>query len=235
MKPDMMQWINMALPWIFLVLTIVKAWTKWLAPKFKDTSVGAVVVEWVDAIWVALLVVLPVRAFVVQAFKIPSASMEDTLLTGDYLLVNKFQYGTSFFQKTPRYLQWKKPQRGDIIVFVYPKDPSQDYIKRCVAIPGDVLEVRSKELYINGMKQSESFVKHVDPFILPPGEARDFQGPVTIKPGHYFMMGDNRDNSYDSRFWGQLDERLIKGKAWIIYWHSVNFIPNFRRMFKIIR
>jgi signal peptidase I len=234
MKPSLMQWINVALPWIFLALTVVKAWSKWLAPKFKETAAGAVVIEWVDAIWVALLVVLPLRAFVVQAFTIPSASMEDTLLTGDYLLVNKFQYGTSLFQKTPRYLQLKKPQRGDIIVFAFPKDPSQDYIKRCVALPGDVLEVRAKELYINGAKQTESYVKHIDPGTLPPEEVRDFFGPVTIQAGHYFMMGDNRDNSLDSRFWGPLDERMIRGKAWIIYWHSVNFVPNFKRMFTVI-
>ncbi len=232
--PDMMQWINQALPWLFLVLTIVKAWGKWGAPKFKETVLGAPTMEWVDALWVALLVVLPVKTFVVQAFKIPSASMEDTLLIGDYLLVNKFEYGYSILNKTPRYLAWRKPQRGDIVVFAYPGDTRIDYIKRCIGVPGDVVEMRAKDLYLNGVKQVEPTIKHIDPYLQPPGMERDTWGPVTVTAGHYFMMGDNRDNSADSRYWGQLDEKLIRGKAWLIYWHSNNFHPDLSRMFRMI-
>lgn len=231
---DLMQWINTALPWIFVILTVFKAVVKWGLPAFRTTSFGAGVMESVDALWVALLVVLPVKAFVVQAFKIPSASMEDTLQIGDYLLVNKFEYGFSLFNKTPRYLAIRKPKHGDILVFAYPNDTRVDYIKRCIGVPGDVIEVRAKDLYVNGVKQEESYVKHVFPDMLPPDTPRDFYGPVTVAPGHYFMMGDNRDNSMDSRFWGQLDEKLIKGRAWIIYWHADNFVPDFRRMFRVI-
>jgi len=231
---DVMQWINMALPWLFVILTAFKAGVHWGFPAFKKTSFGAGVMESVDALWVALLVVLPVKAFGGQAFKIPSGSMEDTLLIGDYLLVNKFEYGYSLFNKTPRYLAFKKPQKGDILVFAYPRDPRVDYIKRCVGTPGDVIEVRAKELFVNGQKQDQPYVKHMFPDVLPPGDPRDFYGPVTVQEGHYFMMGDNRDNSQDSRYWGQLDERLIKGRAWFIYWHANNFIPDFRRMFRTI-
>jgi signal peptidase I len=232
---DLMQWINTALPWVFLVLTAFKAFVKWGMPSFRKTSFGAGVMESVDALWVALLVVLPVKACVVQAFKIPSASMENTLLIGDYLLVNKFEYGYSILNKTPRYLAFKKPKKGDILVFAFPKDQRVDYIKRCVGTPGDVIEVRAKDLYVNGVKQEEPYIKHMFPGTLPPEDPRDFYGPVTVQAGNYFMMGDNRDNSMDSRFWGQLDERLIKGRAWLIYWHADNFIPNFRRMFRTIR
>jgi len=233
-QTDLMQWINMALPWIFVILTIFKVVVRWGLPSFRGTSFGAGVMESVDALWVALLVVLPVKAFVVQAFKIPSASMEDTLQIGDYLLVNKFEYGFSIYNRTPRYLAFKKPKKHDILVFAYPNDTRVDYIKRCVGTPGDVIEVKAKDLYVNGVKQEEPYVKHIFPGNLPPEDPRDYFGPVTVAPGHYFMMGDNRDNSMDSRFWGQLDERLIKGRAWVIYWHANNFVPDFSRMFKTI-
>ncbi len=140
---------------------------------------------------------------------------------------------------TERFLEFKKPQRHDIVVFVFPLDHTKDYIKRLIGIPGDVIEEKNKVLYVNGVKQDEPYAIHTAPEVLPRGDYlggnRDNFGPVTVEAGHYFMMGDNRDNSYDSRYWGQLDEKLIKGKAWFIYWHSNNFHPDFSRMFHAVQ
>jgi signal peptidase I len=207
-----------------------------LKPAFKNRPGMKKWVETVDTLWVACLVALVFRVGITQPFKIPSASMEDTLLIGDYILVNKFNYGYSWFNRTDRFLVPGSPKRGDIVVFVYPLDHTKDYIKRCVGLPGDVIEVKEKDLYVNGVKQEESYVRHRDLRTLKRGDfggfERDNYGPVTVAPKHYFMMGDNRDNSADSRMWGQVDERLLKGKAWLIYWHSNDFRPNLRRMFK---
>ncbi|MBI5835620.1 MAG: signal peptidase I [Candidatus Eisenbacteria bacterium] len=161
---------------------------------------------------------------VLQAFRIPSASMEDTLLVGDFLFVNKFLYGAKitvpFTDKLLFQLpRIRDPRHGDVIVFRNPMDPSQDYIKRCEGVPGDVIEMRNKQLYRNGAPVVEGYVHHIYPDTIPREVApRDNFGPFTVRPGHFFMMGDNRDDSQDSRFFGDVDGQLLKGKAIFIYW-----------------
>jgi signal peptidase I len=242
---NIMENLNSILWLAFGVLSVVEAFLRWGIPGYRKNPDNAGMVETIDSFWVAMAVALSLKAVLIQPFTIPSGSMEDTLQVGDYILVNKFAYGYSFLNKTPRFLQFQKPQKGDIVVFVYPVDPSKDFIKRCRGVAGDVLEYKDKVLYVNGIQQIEPFVKHDKPDIEPKGlrefypgdqqpdpngplgdytkSSRDNFGPVTVLPGHYFMMGDNRDNSWDSRYWNQLDEKLIKGKAWLIYWHSVSF------------
>ena len=243
--PNIMDHLNTFLYILAGILTLVEAFLRWGIPSFRKNPANAGLVETLDSLWVAMVVALSLKAVLVQPFTIPSGSMEDTLLIGDYILVKKYEYGYSLLNKTPRFLEFKKPQHGDILVFVYPKDHSLDYIKRCIGLPGDVIEVKNKDLYVNAVKQVEPYIKHIDPNILPRGNYfgwdRDNFGPVTVEAGHYFMMGDNRDNSADSRVWGQLDEKLVKGRAWVIYWHSVHFsdlAESWRmlktRMFKLI-
>jgi signal peptidase I len=230
--------LNTILLLIAVGLTIVEAIIHWGFPKIRQHTAGRIVLEYVDAFWIALLVALTIKTLFIQAYKIPSGSMEPTLLPGDYILVKKYEYGYSLFNETPRFLEFNKPKRGDVIVFVYPRNHSKDYIKRVEGVPGDVLMMKNKILYVNGKRQYEPYVIHTDPNIIPRkndlGWERDNWGPVTVRPNHYFMMGDNRDDSSDSRVWGQLNAKYIKGQAWIIYWHSNNFHPDFSRMFKLI-
>lgn len=180
--------------------------------------------ETIEAIVVAFAIALVIRTFVIQAFKIPSGSMIPTLLIGDHLLVNKFMLGTPVdipFTNIHLFRMpgLRKPQRGDIIVFKYPEDPTRDFIKRVVGVGGDVIESKDKTLFVNGRKLVEQYVQHVDSFIKPASmDGRDNFGPVTVPKGSVFAMGDNRDQSYDSRFWGFVDLSMIKGKAIIIYW-----------------
>ncbi len=230
------------------VLTLVEILLKWVFTSIRQNQGLKGMVETADSLWVAILLALALKAVLLQPFTIPSGSMEDTLLVGDYILVKKYEYGYSVWNSTPRFLQFKKPQNREILVFVYPGDHTKDFVKRCIGIPGDVIEYKKKELYVNGIKQVEPYVKHIDPTYEPPGDyfngKRDNFGPVTVESGHYFMMGDNRDNSMDSRYWGQLDEKLIKGRAWAIYWHSLHFFSLgalwdslkfcFHRMFSVI-
>jgi signal peptidase I len=171
--------------------------------------------EYLEALAVALVLAFVIRTFVVQAFKIPSGSMLDTLLIGDHLLVNKFLYGTHIPFTDTVVMPLEDPKDGDIIVFEYPEDPSKDFIKRIIGAPGDVVEMRDKVVYRNGKKLDEPYVKHTSP--VTQGR-RDNFGPITVPPDKYFVMGDNRDESYDSRFWGFVDKKKIRGKAWIIYW-----------------
>jgi signal peptidase I len=171
--------------------------------------------EYLEALAVALVLAFVIRTFVVQAFKIPSGSMLDTLLIGDHLLVNKFLYGTRIPFTDKVILPIEEPADGDVIVFEFPEDTSKDFIKRIIGAPGDVLEMKDKVVYRNGQKLDEPYVKHTDPNIQA---RRDNFGPITVPPGKYFAMGDNRDESYDSRFWGFVDKDKIHGKAWVIYW-----------------
>jgi len=231
-----MENLNTILYIMAAVLTLVEAVLRWGVPSFRKNPANAGTVETIDSLWVAMIVALSLKAVLVQPFTIPTGSMEDTLLVGDYLLVKKYEYGYSLFNKTPRFLQFKKPDHKDILVFVFPVDHSKDFIKRCIGLPGDVIEYKKKQLYVNGVLQVEPYVKHIDPRMAPPRYEevdRDNFGPVTVEAGHYFMMGDNRDNSLDSRYWGQVDEKLIKGKAWVIYWHSLGF-ENFKERWKIL-
>ena len=184
----------------------------------------SVIRENIEAILIALLIAIVIRTFAVQAFKIPSGSMLETLQIGDHILVNKIVFGTPIdVPFTNINLFWMpgfyKPQRGDIIVFKYPEDPKRDFIKRAVAVGGDVVEGRDKVLYVNGQQASEPFAIRKDDMIRPRNmDKRDNFGPLTIPQGKVFVMGDNRDQSYDSRFWGPVDLKQIKGKAVIIYW-----------------
>ncbi len=198
--------------------------------------------EYFEALLVAIILAFFIRSFIVQAFTIPSGSMLQTLQIGDYLLVNKFTYGVrlplwikevnpdgdSWLSRHslvlgPELIHMNDPQRGDIIVFEYPKDPSIHYIKRVIGVPGDTVEVRDKVVYLNGVAQEEPYVQHVRSF---PGPGDDF-GPVTVPDGKYFCMGDNRDESYDSRFWGYVDRSAVVGKAFVLYW-SMDGISSIR-------
>ena len=193
--------------------------------------------EYTEALITALVLALIIRAYVVQAFKIPSGSMIPTLLVGDHILVAKFIYGTKIPFSDKRILVFRKPQRGDIIVFKYPKDPSRDFIKRVIGVGGDVVEERNKVVYVNGKPLNEPYVQHVDNDIRPVGmDVRDNFGPVYVPEGKLFVMGDNRDMSYDSRYWGFVDLKAVKGKAFIIYWSwdSKRHLPRLNRIGKII-
>jgi len=175
--------------------------------------------ENIEAILVAIVLALFIRTFVIQAFKIPSGSMKETLLIGDHILVNKFIYGVKipFFQTT--IVPIENPKHGDIVVFKFPEDPSKDFIKRVIGVAGDVVEVRDKQVYVNSKLLNHDFGIHTDPYIFPASvQARDNFGPVVVPPHSLFVMGDNRDQSYDSRFWGFVDLKAVKGKALMIYW-----------------
>lgn len=187
--------------------------------KEKAVQTKSQVREWAESIVIALILALFIRTFVVQAFKIPSGSMEPTLLVGDHLLVNKFLYGTKIPFTDIKVLPIRQPERGDVVVFIYPVDPSKDFIKRVIGLPGDKVEVINKKVYVNGKAVPDPHAHFAEDLILPKGsEPRDNYGPVTVPPDSLFVMGDNRDRSYDSRFWGFVKKTEIKGKAFIIYW-----------------
>jgi signal peptidase I len=183
--------------------------------KSKQKSVAR---EYAEALVVALLLALFIRSFIVQAFKIPSGSMLPTLQIGDHILVNKFLYGLRLpypFEKVV--VQWGQPYAGDVIVFVYPRDRTKDFIKRVLAVGGDTVAVRHKQVYVNGAKLEIPQAAFADEGREIPG-LRDNFGPVTVPPHKLFVMGDNRDRSHDSRFWGFVDFDDVKGKAFLIYW-----------------
>ena len=174
--------------------------------------------EYAEAFGVALLIALVVRTLLLQAFKIPSSSMENTLLVGDHIFVNKFVYGYHVPYTNGRILRFSTPKRGDIIVFVFPEDPKKDFIKRVIGVPGDTVEIRQKTVFVNGKPIDEPYARFADgknmDGIL---RARDNLPPVRVPEGKLFMMGDNRDRSYDSRFWGFVDMDAVIGKALFIY------------------
>ena len=175
--------------------------------------------EYAEAILIAVLLALFIRTFVVQAFKIPSGSMKPTLLIGDHILVNKFIYGVKIPFSDITLIPVKEPTRGDIVVFKFPEDPKKDFIKRVIAVAGDKVEIRDKKVYINGKAMEDPYGTHLDPHIMPAGaRPRDHLRPLTVPSDSLFVMGDNRDHSYDSRFWGFVKLSELKGKAFIIYW-----------------
>lgn len=189
-------------------------------PSSKSASrVKSITREYTEALIVAGIAALIIKTFVIQAFRIPSGSMEDSLLVGDFLLVNKFIYGAQIPFTDARLPAFRDPKPGDVIVFQYPEDPTKDYIKRCIAIEGQTVEIRDKVVYVDGNPQPlPASGKHLYSDILPESiSPRDNWGPEVVPPGHLFMMGDNRDNSTDSRFWGALDRRLLRGQAFILY------------------
>jgi signal peptidase I len=177
--------------------------------------------ENIEVVIIAVVIAMFIRTFVVQAYKIPSGSMEDTLLIGDHLLVNKFIYGVKIpFTDGKTLIPIKNPAHGDIIVFKYPVDPSKDFIKRVIGLEGDTIEIKNKKLYVNGiLKEYKEHVKHTDPVIRSGDlDHRDNFGPVTVPEDSLFVMGDNRDNSWDSRFWGFVKLNAVRGEALIIHW-----------------
>ncbi len=194
--------------------------------------------ENIEAILVAVLLALFIRTFAVQAFKIPSGSMKQTLQIGDHILVNKFIYGVKVpFSKTTL-IPAKKPKHGDIIVFKFPVDPNKDFIKRVVGVGGDIVEGRNKKIYVNKKAVDQSFTIHTDPHDMPASvQPRDNFGPMTVPENSLFVMGDNRDQSYDSRFWGFVDMKAVSGKAFIIYWSwdKDNFGVRWSRVGKILK
>lgn len=181
--------------------------------------------EYLEAAAVAVLLALFIRTFVVQAFKIPSGSMEPTLLIGDHILVNKFLYGVKipFTRKT--LIPVSEPKREDVVVFIYPVDTTKDFIKRVIALPGETLEISDSKIYINGSLYQDRYGCYENH-----GGSYHF-GPVTVPEKQFFVMGDNRDHSYDSRFWGFVPIKDVKGKAFIIYWSW----PHWERFFHLIR
>jgi signal peptidase I len=184
-------------------------------------------------IFIAFVLAIFIRAFAVQAYKIPSGSMIPTLLVGDYILVNRLSYGL----RIPYYkyvLRWGEIKRGDIIVFVFPEEPSKDFIKRVIALPGETIEIRKKKIYINGKEIGDKWGFFKDDYVGPP---RDDFGPFQVPQGHVFVMGDNRDESNDSRFWGPVNIENIKGKAFMIYfsWNPYEKSIRFSRIFSTIR
>jgi signal peptidase I len=194
--------------------------------------------ENIEAILVAILIALFIRTFVVQAFKIPSGSMKQTLQIGDHILVNKFIFGVKIPYWNKTIIPLKAPQRGDIIVFKYPVDPKKDFIKRVIGVGGDVVESRDKNLYVNNKLVNHDFGIHTDPHILSgANKPRDNFGPVKVPENALFVMGDNRDESFDSRFWGFVDLKAVNGKAFIIYWSwdKLNFGVRWDRLGQILR
>jgi len=189
--------------------------------------------ENVEAILIAVIIALFIRTFVVQAFKIPSGSMKPTLQVGDHILVNKFIYGVKIPYLSSVVLPVKDPQRGDIVVFKFPVDPRKDFIKRVIAVPGDVVEIRDKTIFINGRRVNHDYGVFSDPRTIAGNlKPRDNLGPITVPKDALFVMGDNRDESFDSRFWGFVPIRDVSGKAFIIYWSwdSDDFSVRWRRL-----
>lgn len=181
--------------------------------------------EYLEALLIAVVFATFARTWVVQAFKIPSGSMEQNLLIGDHILVNKFIYGPLRFPWERALLPVRKVARGDVVVFKYPEDPTRDFIKRCMGLPGDTMKMIDKDLYINDRHVNDaSFTYYEDAETYPrdllfhPRRVRDNFGPQTVPPASYFCMGDNRDNSNDSRYWGTVPAGFVKGRALMVYW-----------------
>ena len=239
---------------IFLVLAVIMQLVK---KKFiktqKANKVFTDVYSWVDTLWTALIIASIIMYFIIQAFKIPTGSMEKTLLIGDHLFAMKFVYGFRVpFTDGKRILPIKKVKKGDIVIFQCPPSAlsaieraegvKKDYIKRCVALAGDKVEIKDKTLFVNDIEVKEDYFDYIDPVIhqnfnlfetqeeyqkaweqgqfvtLPMAFVRDNFGPVIVPEGHYMVLGDNRDGSFDARFWGPLPDKYLKGQALVNYW-----------------
>jgi signal peptidase I len=200
-------------------------------------SVGRWTWEWLKSLTIALFLFLAIRTFVIEAFRIPTASMEGTLLVGDFLLVNKAVYGATLPGTAVRLPAFGDPDRGHVVVFAPPHDPAKNYVKRLVGLPGDTLLMRDKVLFVNGAPVSEPYALHADPLdVHSPGmrwqldhlvypsqrnhyrPSRDNWGPVAVPGRMYFVLGDNRDDSEDSRYWGFVDQAALKGKPLFVYY-----------------
>lgn len=187
--------------------------------KKKEPAKKGALRENVEAILIAIVLALFIRTFVVQAFKIPSGSMKETLQIGDHILVNKFIYGVKVPFTGVTAIPFKDPGRGDIVVFKFPEEPDKDFIKRVVAVAGDRVEIRDKVLFVNDERAGYEQAMFLEPRVIPASvQPRDNFGPFVLPEDTVFVMGDNRDHSYDSRFWGPVDLQSVRGKAFIIYW-----------------
>ena len=178
--------------------------------------------EYFESVCVAVILALFVRTFVVQAFKIPTGSMENNLLIGDHLLVNKFVFAPTLTGLEESLLPIDPIRRGDIMVFKFPEDPTRDFIKRVIGLPGETIELKGKTVYVDGKPLEEPYVRFFPDAMLSEAsiagtDPRRQFGPVTVPADNFFMMGDNRDNSEDSRFWGFLPRSYVKGKALFVY------------------
>jgi signal peptidase I len=194
--------------------------------------------EYAEAIGFVVLLTLVLRTFVMQAFQIPSESMRDTLYVGDFLFISKFEYGPKLPFVDVRLPGFRRPEPGDVIVFKFPQDPRRDMIKRCVAVGGQTVEIRDKALFVDGRRRVEPFAKHIQSLVLPAAQSpRDNFGPYLVPAGHLFMMGDNRDNSADSRYQGPVPMRLVEGRALFLYWSwdGERMWPRFDRVLSAIR
>jgi signal peptidase I len=193
--------------------------------------------EYLESIVVAVILALFIRTFVVQAFKIPTGSMETNLLIGDHLLVNKLAYSPSCGALEDALLAKKRIERGHVVIFKYPEDPTRDFIKRVIGLPGETVEIRDKQVFIDGKPLSEPYahfqappLRRDDPEYGLRGEGlRDNWGPKLVPPDQLFVMGDNRDNSHDSRFWGFLPRDQVKGRALLVYWSYEATKEEYRR------
>jgi len=190
----------------------------------------SVVREYFESLVMAVGLALFVRTFVFQAFKIPTGSMEPNLLVGDHLIVNKAVFSPSASGLERAIMPRRDIRRGEVVVFKFPKDPARDFIKRVIGLPGDQIELRRKKIYVNGQVLDEPYAHFIAP-LSPEGERRsndlrEEYGPVTVPSGQYFVMGDNRDNSEDSRFWGFLPASYVKGKALFIYFSVGNTVSD---------
>ncbi len=214
---------------IAICLILASLVLRWIKNKCKGKIITKVVkegLEWVDTGIVALILSFFIMTFIIQAFEIPSGSMRNTLIEGDHLFVTKFIYGTHIPFTEKVIWKIKKPRRGDIIVFKSPTEPEKDFIKRCIGLPGDKIEIKDKKVYVNDEHLDESYTIYMDShiytkessFLSKSYQVRDNFGPIVVPQGYYFMMGDNRDSSCDSRFWGPLPRKYIKGKALFLYW-----------------
>lgn len=203
-----------------------------VSPTAEPVAEKSAAREYLEAFIIALALAIVLRTFFIQAYKIPSGSMEPTLLVGDHIIVNKLIYGLrlpdSFFGLTPlenkipwgHYLfQFEPVHRGDVVVFVFPPDPTKDFIKRVIGIPGDKIEVKDGKLWRNDMLADDPHAHfELTPDQRQENSPRDYFGPITVPDGKYLMMGDNRDRSYDGRFWGLVDRDEVEGRAMFIYW-----------------
>jgi len=182
--------------------------------------------EYLEALLIAVIFATFARTYTIQAFKIPTGSMEENLLIGDHILVNKFVFGPTTASVEDMLLPTSPVRRGDVVVFKFPEGPERDFIKRCIGLPGDVVEINDKVISVNGEEIDDAaYTYHTDRQVYPRSvflhesyRDRDNFGPYTVPDGHYFFLGDNRDNSNDSRFWGPVPGEFIKGRAFLIYW-----------------
>jgi signal peptidase I len=202
----------------------------------------AVPAEFLEATLVAVVLALYVRTFLFQAFVVPSPSMERTLLAGDHVLVNKFVFGPRGAPALDRFLPRRAVRRGDVIVFKFPEDPRRDFVKRAVALPGDSLEIRDKMLFVNNRRENELLASHSDARLwrddadLPESlRRRDQIAALRVPPDSFFALGDNRDNSYDSRFWGPIPAGNLKGRPLLIYWSHPPDVAGSRQPIRWLR